>query len=91
MKKLLFTYNDNKLFSLTGCTSCSICCRTTIMSTFAPKYNPLPLLGALIMLIMLFLLLTLDTSVILVFSAVAVPTAATPIQCLLVFCRSAVV
>lgn len=59
------------------------------MSTFAPKYNPLPLLGALIILIMLFLLLLLDTNVKLVFSSVAVPTAT--IQFLLVFCRSAFV
>lgn len=85
MIKLGFTYNDNnKLFSLTGCTSCYIYYRTTIMSTFAPKYNTLQVP------IMLFLLLLLDTSVIIVFSA-AVPTAVTPTQCLLVFCRSAVV
>lgn len=74
MKKLVFTYNDNnKLFSWTGCTSCSIYCRTTIMSTFAPKYNTLqvPILQ-----IMLFLLLLLDTDLILVFSAAALPTAA---------------
>lgn len=58
------------------------------MSTFAPKYNTLQVP---VLLIMPFLLLLLDTNVILVFSAAAVPTAATPIQCLLVFSRSAVV